>query len=150
MNALWCLGTLLCLIAVIYTQYSYYSWWSITICLLCVGFSISTPSVPIFDLLLKNNNNNNNNNNNIQYYSVYSWFNAALSTVHLLPRLRPVSYQYTPQLPGEHTTRVQVLTVYIVSASCHLSCTQYGWVNQSPMTTQRWGGGGRVSGGPGY
>ena len=45
-------------------------------------------------------------NNNIQYYSAFSVFNPALSTVQLLPCHRFVSYQHTPQLPGEHNSTV--------------------------------------------
>ena len=65
----------------------------------------------------------------LQYYSAYPGWNPALSTVQLLPWPRPVSYQHTPQLPGEHNN---ICKWYVWSEGTHRDLDKHLDIPWSP------------------
>jgi len=71
-------------------------------------------------------------------WDLYSTLSSSIAVLGyftiLLPWIRPVSIQHTPELPREHTMHAAIISAVLLR---HIAITSYwvlmsGWVNQSP------------------
>jgi hypothetical protein len=79
-------------------------------------------------------------NNNIPYYSAYSWFNPALSTVHYYPDSDLFNPAHTSTHGGAYIPCCRNQRKGLISHEAISPCQvlSYGWVNQQLRTRPGW------------